>query len=485
MTDIEKVEIKTIECMKSRRPDPIPLVKTEAEEKLLHKINCTFMPFACLILFIQFVDKSTLSTISVLNQFYEDTHISRDQYSWLGSIFYLGFLCMQLPNNYMMQKFPLSRYVGTMLIIWGAVLFSIGFAKNFSQLAALRFLLGLFEAITYPTMFLLIATMYRRSEQVLGFGVMFLSNSVGMILGGVIGVGFINMPTVNYISAWQWAMIIYGSITMLMGLVYFVFLPDRPDSRWFRLTEEERLIVKERVRDNAVVRTFNINQDQIKEALKEPRLYCYCLISLLIELQNGALTTFQSLIISDLGFSSTNAVLLTIPSGVFALILVAGSSYFSKKWSEIIWMAIAMCTISVVGLILLAAIPSGGIRLLGLYLSWVCTPTYVLMQASITSNVSGYTKKIFYTGGNMISYTLGNFIGPLLLRNKDAPRYLTGMGVYIAANVLVILLFIYVRFSYVQANKRRNLDQKADLVALPSDLEDLTDTQNPNFVYKP
>ncbi|KAI8054193.1 major facilitator superfamily domain-containing protein [Gilbertella persicaria] len=459
-------------------------MKTEAEKKLLRKINFTFMPFACLILFIQFIDKSALSTISVMPQFYADTGINRDQYSWLGSIFYLGFLCMQLPNNYMMHKFPLSKYVGAILVIWGIVLFSTAFSKNFGHLIALRFLLGFFEAITYPSMFLLIATMYRRSEQVLGFGVMFLSNSVGMIIGGVIGVGIMEMPTVGNISPWKWSMIIFGSVTILMGIVYFIFLPDRPDSRWFRLTEEEKSIVEDRVRDNAVIRTYKVNKDQIWEALKEPRLYCYCLISLFIELQNGALTTFQSIIIADLGFSSTNAVLLTIPGGVFALLLVAGSTSLSKRWKETIWMAIAMCTISVIGLILLAVIPSGGIKLFGLYLSWGCTPTYVLMQASITSNVSGYTKKIFYTSGNMISYTLGNFIGPLLLRSKEAPHYLTGMSIYIAANVLVILIFLYLRFSYVRANKMRNLDKNDNTVALPDDLEDISDVQNPKFVYR-
>jgi ACS family allantoate permease-like MFS transporter len=78
---------------------------------------------------------------------------------------------MQLPNNYMMQKFAISKYVGIILVIWGVCLFSMAFTNSFAQMAALRFLLGFFEAITYPCMFLLIATMYRRSEQVIGFGV--------------------------------------------------------------------------------------------------------------------------------------------------------------------------------------------------------------------------------------------------------------------------------------------------------------------------
>jgi ACS family allantoate permease-like MFS transporter len=144
---------------------------------------------------------------------------------------------MQLPNNYMLQKFPTSKYFGAVLVIWGAVLLSIAFTKTFSQIMALRFLLGFLEAATYPAMFLLIATMYRRSEQVTWFGVMFMSNGIAGILGSLIGVGILGMKTVGGISSWQWSMIIFGIVTAVLGFVYFFFLPDTPYSRWFRLTE--------------------------------------------------------------------------------------------------------------------------------------------------------------------------------------------------------------------------------------------------------
>lgn len=390
---------------------------------------------------------------------------------------------MQLPNNYMLQKAEVSKYAGTCLVIWGVILLCMAFGKNFTQLAGLRFLLGFFEAITYPAIFLLISTIYRRSEQVIWLGVMFMSNSVAGILGGFIGVGIMKMPTVGIISPWKWAFIIFGSITIVMGIAYFFFLPDTPTSRWFRLTEEEKLIVEERTRDNAVVPTMKIDFDQIWEAAKEPRFYCYSLISCFINLQNGAFTIFSNIIITELGFSNTNAILLSIPTYIMTIILISAATNVSKLKGEIIYVAMVCCTISMIGLICLTVIRSGGVKLIGLYLQSGGTPTYVLLQASITSNVSGYTKKIFYIGGNLIFYTIGNFIGPLLLRQKDSPRYFPAMGVYVGANALVICLFAYIRYSYTCANKKRNnLDTNA--IALTGKIEDITDVKNLNFVYK-
>lgn len=229
-------------------------------------------------------------------------------------------------------------------------------------------LLGFFEGITYPSMFLLIATLYRRSEQVIWFGALFMSNGVAMILGNLIGVGIMQIPTVNGISAWKWTFIIFGMITTVMGLFYFFFLPDKPMSRWFRLTEEEKLIVEERTRDNAVVPTRKINYHQLwTEGLRDLRFYCYCLIAFFLCLQNGALTIFSSIIISEMGFSSTDAVLLTIPSGAVSCILVLIAINISKRKNEIILVAIAFCAISLIGLVILCAIPSGPVKLLGMY----------------------------------------------------------------------------------------------------------------------
>ena len=97
-------------------------------------------------------------------------------------------------------------------------------------------------------------------------------------------------------------MIIFGAFTLFLGIPFYLFLADKPKSRWFRLTPEEEKIVEERSRDNAVLQNRVIKREHMYEALKEPRLYCFFFISLLSNLQNGAITTFVSQIINNMGF---------------------------------------------------------------------------------------------------------------------------------------------------------------------------------------
>lgn len=83
------------------------------------------------------MDKSALNYSNVLG-IKESSGITLAQFSWLGSIFYLGYLLFQGPSMILIQKLPLSKYIGSVIIAWGLVLTLTYLGHNFSQLAALR-----------------------------------------------------------------------------------------------------------------------------------------------------------------------------------------------------------------------------------------------------------------------------------------------------------------------------------------------------------
>ncbi|CDH51828.1 mfs allantoate transporter [Lichtheimia corymbifera JMRC:FSU:9682] len=457
---------------------------SDAEKRVVRKINMAFVPMVCLIIFTQYMDKSVLNFSGIMGIY--ETGISHDQFAWLGSMFYVGFLVIQIPNQYFIQRVQISKYLGTILVIWGACLALTALARNFSQLAGLRFLLGFWEGTTYPAIFLLISTLYRRSEQVLWYGTVFQCNAATGIFGGLISYGIANMDGERGLRAWRWCNIIWGAFTFSLGFLFFFFLPDRPKSRWFRLTAEEEKIVEERTLDNAVVQNKKIKMSHVYEALREPRLYCYFFLSLLLNLQNGALTLFSSQITTSMGFSALNTVLLSIPHAFATIILLANVMFLSKRYNDICYVGMLSTSIVMIGAILLAAIPPSPGQLAGIYLG-TSSPSYTMLQTSISSNVSGYTKKIFYTSCNLLAYCLGNFIGPLMMVEKEAPRYIGGLTGYAVADLICILLFAYLRWSMGRENKRREKLKEEGKIPPPPENRidyDLTDKEDLNFVYR-
>lgn len=168
------------------------------------------------------------------------------------------------------------------------------------------------------------------------------------------------------------------------------------------------------------------------------------------------------------------------------IILLGISVYISRCFNEIAYIGAGFTAISMIGMIFLLVLPLGGVQLLGLYLCGT-NSTYNLLQTSISNNVSGYTKNIFYTAANMVAYCIGNFVGPLMMVQKQAPRYTGGLVRYIVADFLVIILFLFVRFTYARENRRRlYLKEQGMVPPRPENREelDLTNKEDLNFLYR-
>ncbi|KAI8993277.1 major facilitator superfamily domain-containing protein [Pilobolus umbonatus] len=458
----------------------IPFVKSEAEKRLVRKINWTLMPFVGAIVFIQFVDKSTLSVSAVLGLI-QDTGITKSQYSWLGSIFYLGYIAFQLPNNYFLQRFRIKRYLGVLLVLWGIVMGCTALCTNFVQLAVLRTFLGLFEAASYPSLLIIINTVYRRSEQSAAYGFLWLSNGTGTMIGSLCAYGISYIPITSGVHPWRWPYIIWGVVTVLFGIITFFFLPDTSDSFMFRLTEEEKKIVEERTKDNAVVRVYEIKKHHVWEAIAEPRLWLLCLATFCNNLHTGGLVVFSTIIVNNLGFSGQEAILLQVPSGFVSALFVVLAVLLHRKTGQMYYTSVVSTVTSLAGVILLAALPNTGIKLIGYFIAWGLNGTAVMLLTINGANVTGYTKKIFYNGMNMIFYTLGNFVGPLVMLDRESPKYTTGFVIFCVDNVIILIALFFVRQIMSKHNKEKLNNPSSEIQDVR---DDLTDKENRSFLYK-
>jgi hypothetical protein len=51
-----------------------------------------------------------------------DTNTSASQFSYLALVSYVSYLVFEIPQGYLMQRFPTAKYLGPQVILWGLVL---------------------------------------------------------------------------------------------------------------------------------------------------------------------------------------------------------------------------------------------------------------------------------------------------------------------------------------------------------------------------
>lgn len=89
----------------------------------------------------------------------EDLGLEGDKWPWLTTCIYLAILVVEYPINWLIQRLPIAKFLGTCIMIWGSVLMLHVAARNFTHMVVLRTILGAFEAVCQPT-FLVMSGMW-------------------------------------------------------------------------------------------------------------------------------------------------------------------------------------------------------------------------------------------------------------------------------------------------------------------------------------
>lgn len=158
------------------------------EARVVRKIDLMILPYLAVCYAFFYIDKTTLSYAAIFG-IREDLKIHGEQYSWLSSIFYFGFLAWALPTNFLLQRFPVGKYLGVNIFMWGALLMCQAAATNFTTLAVLRALSGAAEACSDPAFMIITSMWYSRRQQPIRMGLWYTANGFGIALGGLLGYG--------------------------------------------------------------------------------------------------------------------------------------------------------------------------------------------------------------------------------------------------------------------------------------------------------
>ncbi|KAL3476051.1 major facilitator superfamily transporter [Aspergillus californicus] len=463
----------------------------ETISRLLWKLDLRLLPLLCLTYALQSIDKTTLSYAAVFG-LEQDLHLKGTEYSWLGAIFYLGYLVWEFPTNMLLQKLPINHFMSGTVIIWGIVLMCHGAAHNFAGQAAARTFLGAFEASINPGTMLLFSMYYERREQPLRMGIWIGSAGLGYVIAGIasFGIGHIHAA----IASWRLLYIIWGAITVAWGVILLTLLPGSPLTTKF-LTKEERALVVARVRNNgAGVENKQFKWKQFVEAMVDLKTWLLFLYAVTSNSPNGGLTSFQGLIIRGMGFSTLRTTLIQMPSGAVQLVICPLACFFASYYPNSRILIMLLCTIpflvGTIGLWLITESNPYG-RLVCLWISFAYTAAWTLCMSVATANTAGHTKKITTNAMVIIGYCLGNFIGPFFFKTAQAPVYPLGVGMMffcIGVQVFCLLGIWGLLWARNRERRRRFGERGVDelgrrALAHEKGMRDETDFENEYFQY--
>lgn len=310
---------------------------------------------------------------------------------------------------------PIAKYSAFTVITWGAILTLFSVVHNFPGAAALRILLGMFEAAVTPGWTLITSQWYKKSEQGFRTCLWFSFNGWASILGGLMAYGLAEGGERGHFSieAWKILHIITGLLTVALGIIFFFVVPDNQlKARW--LNEEDRIMAVARVRENQQgIGNKKFKTYQFVEALKDPFAITIVIISLAGNIPNGGISNFFNLLIVSFGYTPKQSLLLGTPSGAVQVVTLLITGWAGDRFKNRLLISLVGVGFATFGSILLVALPESAQvgKLIGFYLTLAAPSGFVIILSLIASNIAGYTKKTTVAAMYLIGYCVGNIVG--------------------------------------------------------------------------
>ncbi len=397
------------------------------EKTAMRKVYMRLLPFAILSYFLAYIDRINVSFAGLTMR--GDLDMSATAFGFAVGTFYWGYFLFEVPSNIAMEKVGARVWIARILITWGIFAGLTAMVTGSTSFAIVRFLLGVAEAGFFPGIVLYFTywfPSYHHARIVSGF---LIGLPIAVAAGAPISTGLLGLDGLFGLRGWQIMYIAEAIPTVLVGILTFFVLTDRPEQARF-LTAEERtwLATKLRAERKAkeAVKTFSIWQGMF-----DTKVLLLSLNYLGIVTASLGMLIFIPQIIQSLGtFSNMTVGWLTMIPYICGGIGLVVWGRISDRMNERRWNLLAACVVSTFGLVIAGmtmgtwwAMVGMSIAAVGFYGSkgpfWAMPPMFLTGTAAAAS--IAWINSI----GN-----LGGFFGPWYVGvMKDATGSFAG-GLY-------------------------------------------------------
>jgi MFS transporter, ACS family, tartrate transporter len=319
------------------------------ERSTMRKVYLRLLPFAVLCYILAYVDRINVSFAGLTMR--DDIGMSAATFGFAVGMFYWGYFIFEVPSNVILEKIGARIWIARIMVTWGLLAAATAFVKDSTSFGVVRFLLGVAEAGFFPGIILYFTYWFPSNHHARIVAGFLVGLPVAVALGSPISTALLGLDGLFNFRGWQVMYIAEALPTIVLGVICYFVLTDRPQEAKF-LTEEERnwlvtTIASER-RATEEVRRYTM-----WEALYNPKVLLLALNYFGIVTASLGMLFFIPQIIKSLGnYSNMTVGWLTMIPYICGGIAMVVWGRISDRMNERRWNLFIGCVFSTVGLLI-------------------------------------------------------------------------------------------------------------------------------------
>jgi D-galactonate transporter len=389
----------------------MPVALAQLETRTIGRVTSRLVPFLIVCYFVAYLDRVNVGFAALTMN--KDLGISASAYGLGAGIFFFTYFLFEVPSNLFLERFGARKWIARIMLSWGILSGAMAFITGETGFYVVRMLLGAAEAGFFPGIIFYLTLWFPATYRARIIGYFMAAIPLSSVIGSPVSGYLLGLDGVAGLKGWQWLFILEAAPAIILSVVVFFYLTDRPaEARWLGQDErswlEARLLYERRQREAA--REFSV-----REALLDPKVLALALVYFAAVAANYGVAFFLPQIIKGFGLSNAATGWITaIPYliGVFAMIYWGRRSDRKRERKlhcatalVVAGAGIAGCAVFSDPVLKVIAISIGGAGIFG------CLPVFWTLPTAFLSGAAA-------AGGIAIINSIGNlagFFGPYVV----------------------------------------------------------------------
>src|SRR5689334_15859798 len=242
--------------------------KSAIETSTIRAISWRLIPFLILAYFLAYLDRVNLGFAALTMN--ADLKFSPLVFAWGAGIFFIGYFIFEVPSNLALEKFGASRWIARIMVTWGIISALMAAVSGETSFFILRFLLGVAEAGFFPGIILYLTYWYPAEYRARFMAAFAIAVPLSTVIGAPISGLILGMDGIMGLKGWHWLFILEGIPSIVLGLVTWFYLTDKPEKAdW--LSAEQKAWLKSRL-DAENAAKAAVHPLSLGQALSSPKV---------------------------------------------------------------------------------------------------------------------------------------------------------------------------------------------------------------------
>ena len=277
------------------------------EQRTIGKVTSRMVPFLIVCYFVAYLDRVNVGFAALTMN--RDLNLSASAYGFAAGVFFLAYFVFEVPSNLFLERMGARKWIARIMFTWGLISGATAFVRGETSFFVVRVLLGIAEAGFFPGIIFFLTLWFPAAYRARIIGYFMAAIPLSTVIGAPISGLLLGLDGYMGMKGWQWLFILEALPALVLSVVVFFYLTDRPaDATW--LEADERAWLDERLRQERAQRE-RARSFSVVQALVNPKVIALSVVYFGAVATNYGLSFFLPQIVKAFGVTNVQAGFIT------------------------------------------------------------------------------------------------------------------------------------------------------------------------------